>query len=161
MIKISADSTCDLSKELVERYGIHIIPLYVVKDDVSLRDGIDIHPTDIFAYVEKTGKLTKTAAVSTQDYIDRFTALTADGSEVVHINISSDYSSCYQNATLAAKEVPGVYAVDSRNLSTGSGLLVIEAALLAQQGVPAAEIQKRITELTSQVEASFVLEHLT
>ena len=128
MVKISADSTCDLSPELLKRYDVAIQPLYIVRDDASLRDGVDIRPTDIFAYVEQTGKLLKTAAVSVEDYIELFRRRTEDGSEVVHITISAEMSACYQNACLAAREVPGVYPVDSRNLSTGMGLVVIEAA---------------------------------
>ena len=124
MVKISADSTCDLSPELLKRYDVAIQPLYIVRDDASLRDGVDIRPTDIFAYVEQTGKLLKTAAVSVEDYIELFRRRTADGSEVVHITISAEMSACYQNACLAAREVPGVYPVDSRNLSTGMGLVL-------------------------------------
>ena len=109
MVKISADSTCDLSPELLKRYDVAIQPLYIVRDDASLRDGVDIRPTDIFAYVEQAGKLLKTAAVSVEDYIELFRRRTADGSEVVHITISAEMSACYQNACLAAREVPGVY----------------------------------------------------
>ena len=142
MVKISADSTCDLSPELLKRYDVAIQPLYIVRDDASLRDGVDIRPTDIFAYVEQTGKLLKTAAVSVEDYIELFRRRTEDGSEVVHITISAEMSACYQNACLAAREVPGVYPVDSRNLSTGMGLVVIEAAKRAQAGEGGAAIQK-------------------
>ena len=90
MVKISADSTCDLSPELLKRYDVAIQPLYIVRDDASLRDGVDIRPTDIFAHVEKTGKLLKTAAVSVEDYIELFRRRTADGSEVVHVTISAE-----------------------------------------------------------------------
>mgnify|MGYP003105384846 CR=1 FL=1 len=147
MVKISADSTCDLSPELRKRYDVAIQPLYIVKDSQSLRDGVDIRPTDIFDYVEKTGKLLKTSAVSVEDYIGLFRRLTADGSEVVHVTISAEMSACYQNACLAAREVPGVYPVDSRNLSTGMGLVVIEAAKRAQAGESGADIQKAMEEL--------------
>lgn len=102
MVRVSADSTCDLSPELLSRYGVVIAPLYIVKDSESLRDGVEIRPQDIFDYVEKTGKLLKTAAVSVEDYIDLFRRLTQDGSEVVHITISAEMSACYQNACLAA-----------------------------------------------------------
>ena len=160
MVRVSADSTCDLSPELLSRYGVVIAPLYIVKDSESLRDGVEIRPQDIFDYVEKTGKLLKTAAVSVEDYIDLFRRLTQDGSEVVHITISAEMSACYQNACLAAQEVPGVFPVDSRNLSTGMGLVVIEAAKRAQAGEDGAAIQKAMNELTPRVEASFVIERL-
>ncbi|HIS03658.1 MAG TPA: DegV family protein [Candidatus Pullichristensenella avicola] len=160
MVKISADSTCDLSPELQKRYNVTIQPLYIVRDGDSLRDGVEIRSEDIFAYVEKTGKLLKTAAVSVEDYLNLFRRLTQDGSEVVHVTISSEMSACYQNACLAAREVPGVYPVDSRNLSTGMGLVVIEAARRAQAGEGGAQIQKAMDELTARVEASFVIERL-
>ena len=158
MVKISADSTCDLSPELLKRYDVAIQPLYIVRDDASLRDGVDIRPTDIFAHVEKTGKLLKTAAVSVEDYIELFRRRTADGSEVVHVTISAEMSACYQNACLAAREVPGVYPVDSRNLSTGMGLVVIEAAKRAQAGEGGAAIQKAMDALTAG-RTSFIIAH--
>ena len=152
-IILSADSTCDLSPELLKRYDVAIQPLYIVRDDASLRDGVDIRPTDIFAYVEQAGKLLKTAAVSVEDYIELFRRRTEDGSEVVHITISAEMSACYQNACLAAREVPGVYPVDSRNLSTGMGLVVIAAAKRAQAGESGADIQKAMEELTANPKA--------
>lgn len=160
MVKISADSTCDLSPELIEQYGVSIAPLYILKDGESFRDGLEISAKDIFAHVEQTGKLCKTAAVSVEDYVSLFMRLTQDGSEVVHITISSEMSSCYQNACIAAQEVGGVFPVDSRNLSTGIGHIVIEAALLARQGVDGAGIQAALASVIPRVEASFVIERL-
>ncbi len=160
MVKISADSTCDLSGALVEEYGIEIIPLYIIKEGESLRDGIDIVPEDIFDYVEKTGKVMTTSAVSVADYEEVFARMTADGSEVVHINISAEFSACHQDAMLAAREVAGVYPVDSRNLSTGSGLVALEAARLAREGKSGAEISEALDLFVARVEASFVIERL-
>ena len=160
MVRVSADSTCDLSPELIARYGLEIAPLYIVRDGESLRDGMEIRPQDIFDYVDKTGKLLKTSAVSVEDYISLFRRLTQDGSEVVHITISAEMSACYQNACLAAQEVPGVFPVDSRNLSTGMDLVVIEAAKRAQAGEDGAAIQKAMNALTPRIEASFVIERL-
>lgn len=160
MVKISADSTCDLSAELVDQYAIEIAPLYIIKDGVSLKDGVEIAPRDIFEHVEKTGKVLTTSAVSVSDYVELFTRMTADGSEVVHINISAEFSACHQNAMLAASEVAGVYPVDSRSLSTGSALLALEAVHRARAGIGGAQIQREIGELTGRVEASFVLERL-
>ncbi len=160
MIAISADSTCDLSKDLLEQYNIAIAPLYILKEEQAFRDGVDFHPQDIFDYVEKNGKLLKTSAVSVQDYIELFSRLRENAEAVVHINLSSEFSACYQNACLAAREVSEVYVVDSRNLSTGSGLVVLAAADLAAQGVPAAQIQEEMDRLTARVEASFVVERL-
>ena len=126
-IKITADSTCDLSEELVKKYDIEILPLYIVKDGKSYKDGVEITPSDIFEHVKAGGALTSTAAVNVADYIDAFTPLSKEYDAVIHIDISADFSSCYQNACIAAENFDNVYIIDSRNLSTGSGLVVLRA----------------------------------
>lgn len=159
-IKITADSTCDLSREVIEKYNIDIIPLYVVEDGKSLRDGVDISPEDIFDFVEKTGGSVSTSAVNTNDYINYFTKIKKTCDAIIHINISSEFSSCHQNALLAAETVEGVYPIDSRNLSTGSGHIVVEAAKMAENGASPEEIVSAMKELTKKVEASFFIEKL-
>lgn len=159
-IKITADSTCDLSLEIIERYNIDILPLYVVENEKSLRDGIDVSPEDIFDFVEKTGGSVSTSAVNTNDYINYFTKIKKNYDAIIHINISSEFSSCYQNALIAAETVRNVYPVDSRNLSTGSGHIVVEAAEMAESGASPEEIVSAMKELTKKVEASFFIEKL-
>ena len=159
-IKITADSTCDLSLEIIERYNIDILPLYVVEDEKSLRDGIDVSPEDIFDFVEKTGGSVSTSAVNTNDYINYFTKIKKNCDAIIHINISSEFSSCYQNSLIAAETVGNVYPVDSRNLSTGSGHIVVEAAEMAESGASPEEIVSAMKELTEKVEASFFIEKL-
>ena len=127
-VRITADSTCDLSPELVERYGITILPLYVNLDGAMYRDGVDVNPDMIFDLFREKKVLPKTAAVSVQDYIDVFSRMKEEEDcEIVHIGIASDFSSSLpdKNACLAAEEVGGVYPVDSRNLSTGIGHIVL------------------------------------
>lgn len=159
-IKITADSACDLSLEIIERYNIDIFPLYVVENEKSLRDGIDVSPEDIFDFVEKTGGSVSTSAVNTNDYINYFTKIKKNYDAIIHINISSEFSSCYQNALIAAETVGNVYPVDSRNLSTGSGHIVVEAAEMAESGASPEEIVSAMKELTKKVEASFFIEKL-
>ncbi len=159
-IKITSDSTCDLSPALLEEYDITLIPLYVTAGDKSYRDGVDATPPDLFAYVAETGNLPSTAAVNIADYHDFFAPLAEAHDAVIHVNISSEFSSCHQNARLAAEEFDNVYVVDSRNLSTGHGLVVIEAALAARRGKSAEEIMALLGELTARVEASFVVDKL-
>ena len=101
-IKISADSTCDLSPALIEQYGIGITPLYIIDGDQSWQDGVDIHPEDLYEHVRKTGKLYQTAAVNVSDYISFFSEQLKTHDAVIHFTISSDMSGCYQNACLAA-----------------------------------------------------------
>lgn len=158
-IKITCDSTCDLSPELIRKYDITVIPLYVYLGDEEHRDGADITSEDIFAHVAATGVLPRTGAVNTDDYLQCFRKFTDKGCNVIHINISSDLSASHSNAVSAAREIgSGVFPVDSRNLSTGSGHLVLMAAELAEQGVAAADIATRLTEAAKYIESSFVID---
>ena len=159
-VKIISDSTCDLSPELLERYDIAITPLCVIKDGKEFHDGVDITPADIFTHVDGGGELCSTAAVSQFEYTQMFTRYAKEYDEVVQINIGSNFSCCYQNACLAAQEFDNVFVVDSENLSTGQGLLVVSAAKLAQQGVSGIEIAERVRALVPKVEASFLIERL-
>ena len=160
-IKISADSTCDLSPELIARYDIGISPLYIVRDGESLVDGVDITPDEIYAHVEAGGSMCSTAAVSVYDYVEFFRKELESADAVVHFHISGDMSACYQNACIAAAEVGNVYPVDARNLSTGIGLLVLEAAELARKGeLTAQEIQQRMNQRRELLDVSFVVEQL-
>ena len=159
-IKITSDSTCDLSKELLDEYSVGIAALYVVKNDEYFRDGVDIFPADIYAHVAAGGDLCGTAALSIGDYIEFFRPFSEKYDAVIHINISSEFSSCHQNACLAAQEFSNVYVVDSRNLSSGQGHVVIEAAQLAAQGKTPPEICECLKEFTERVNASFILNRL-
>ena len=161
-IKISADSTCDLSPALREQYGIDITPLYIVRGEETLRDGIDIVPEEIYEYVRKTGQLCHTAAVNVSDYITFFETQLEDHDAVIHFTISSDMSGCYQNACIAAQKFPGkVFPVDSRNLSTGIGHLVLDAADMAAEGkLTAQEIVDALNEKKAKLDVSFVLDTL-
>ena len=159
-IKITADSTCDLSKELIEKYNIRTIPLHIINaEDKDFRDGVDICPKDIFEYVDTTGNICHTAALNIEEFESVFKEELAENDAVIHISISSDFSACYQNACIAA-DVGNVYVVDSRNLSTGGGLIVLAAAEMAQSGMEPAEIKAKLDEQTSKVEASFVIDTL-
>lgn len=159
-IKIISDSTCDLSKELLEQNNISLVPLTIVKDDQSFQDGIDILPSVIFDHVAAGGALCSTAAVNMGEYADIFSKYVNDYDGVVHINISSEFSSCYQNACLAAAEFDNVRVIDSRNLSTGHGLVVLKAVELAKTCQDLDELKQQLDEFTSRVEASFLLSRL-
>lgn len=158
--KITADSTCDLGRDLIERYDIGILPLYVQLGEKTYRDGIDIQPDDIYAHVAAGGGLATTAAVNLADYVRAFTELSDRYDFVIHVNISSDFSCSHQNAKLAAADLPNVYVVDSRNLSTGHGHIVLEAARMAAEGMGPEEIVQQLEALTARVDASFILEQL-
>ena len=159
-IKISADSTCDLSPELIERYHIGITPLYIIRGEETLRDGIDVRPEELYEYANATGKLCKTAAVNVSDYLAYFAACREEYDAVIHFTISSDMSACYQNACIAAQEFTNVYPVDSRNLSTGIGHLVLDAAEMAEQGMDAADIASALEKKREKLDVSFVIDTL-
>ncbi|WP_342468488.1 DegV family protein [Ureibacillus sp. FSL K6-3587] len=158
MIKITADSTCDLSPQIIEQFDISLMPLHVLIDDEDFRDGIDIEPKDIFRYVGQEGKSCKTAAVNTFEYENFFKEFSQNYDAVIHISLGSGFSSCCQNAKMAAQQFDNVYVVDSQNLSTGSGHIVYEAALMAQEGVQPEVIVKHLEEVAPKVDASFVID---
>lgn len=157
---VSSDSTCDLSQELIDRYQIKIIPMGVSLGDKLYRDGFDITPNDIYAHHAKTGQLPKTSAINMAESAEYFAELTKDGSAVIHFTISSSLSATYNNARVAAEDFEDVYVVDSKNLSTGNGLLVIAAAEMAKHGLEANEIAEKVRELADCVDASFVVDNL-
>ena len=158
--QITSDSTCDLRPEQLEQYNIRLLPLYVSMDGKTLRDGVDVKPDDIYAHVSAGGSLPQTAAVNLADYVRAFTELSKKNDFVIHVCISLDFSCCYQNAKLAAADFDNVYVVDSRNLSTGHGLVVLEAERMAREGMAPDDIVAALHDLTGRVEASFILDRL-
>lgn len=157
---IASDSTCDLGSELISRYGIQILPLSVNLGDKIYTDGVDINPDMIYQHYEEKRELPKTAAPNVLDFETFYQKYTALGYAVVMFTISSEMSSTYNNARLAALDFEDVYAVDGRNLSTGGGLLVLHAAELAAAGKSAAEIAEECRAMTDKVDASFVIDNL-
>ena len=159
-IKITCDSTCDLTAELYANYGIDVIPLGINLGEHLYRDSIDIQATDVFSFVDQVGELPHTSAISVGEYTDVFKKYTDEGYSVIHINISSHFSSCHQNACIAAEDVGNVYPIDSRNLSSGSGHLAIEAAKMAESGMAVTDIVARLNEIKEKLDVSFVLQTL-
>ncbi len=159
-IIITCDSTADLGGKLAERYNIPIVPLSVTLGDKTFKDGVDINPEELYSYVERTGELPKTTATNIGEYIDFFKKYTDEGYTVVHFAFCSKMSSTYTNACLAAEEVENVYVVDTKNLSSGSGLLVLAGCDMLKEGLSAKEIADKCTELVPFVDASFVIDNL-
>ena len=159
-VVITADSTCDLSQDLIERYDIRIIPLTILLGSESFLDGAQFTPLDMYERYHADGSLPKTAAPSLQQFLDFFAPILEQGNEIVHLDISAELSSTFQTAGIAAAELEGVHVVDSRMLSTGVGLLCIEGAECAQRGMSAAEIAEHLRSLTDKVDMSFVLDTL-
>ncbi|MBQ9901477.1 MAG: DegV family protein [Clostridia bacterium] len=159
-IKIVADSTCDISPELQQKYGIEIHPFIVNLGEKSYRDGVDIATSDILKYYRDTGNVSKTAAASPSEYEAMFRQWNSDEYDVLFFTISSGFSSAYANARLAAEELDNIYVVESANLSTGILLVVLAAADMIESGMTAKEIAEKIPEITPKVRASFVIDTL-
>lgn len=159
-IKIVADSTCDLPRELLERYDITILPLSINKDGQFYKDGAEITPADIFAHEDAGGAICSTAAVNVSEFTDCFTQYSSRHDAVICVTISAEMSSCYQNACLAAESFPNVYVVDSRNLSSAQGLITLEAARLAEKGYIGKEIAVLLRKEAHKMQSSFLIDQL-
>ncbi len=166
MVKICCDSTADLLNEVKEtdlykRNGITVVPLYVRIDEEEYLDGVDITMRKLLERCSKSNKLPQTAAPAVERLKGIFREMTADGSELVFITISSGFSSSNSNAVLAAEDFENVFVVDSKNLSSGVGHVVLEAVDMAKKGMSGAEIKKQLDEeIVPKVETSFVLDRL-
>lgn len=163
-VKIISDSTCDLSKELIERYGIEILPLHIVLGEIEYKDGLEIGPDEIYEWSDANKTTPKTSAASIADVMDLYETYLKEYDEIVIFSISGKMSTTVNVMRMGAEELEveeKVHVVDSENLSTGNGLLVIEAAIMAQAGKDAEEIVAHIESLKSKVKASFVVDTLT
>lgn len=164
MIRITADSTCDLSKELIERYRISVLPLNIVMEEKSYLDGVETSPEKIYEWANANHTTPKTAAPGPQAAIDFLRPFAEAGEDVIFFGISEAMSSTCQVMRLAAEELEyaeHVCIVDSMNLSTGIGLQVIHAAELAEQGLSLKELEQQVLSYRAQVRASFVVDTLT
>lgn len=159
-IIISCDSSCDLSKELIEKYDIRVVPMLVNIGLDSYHDGVDLFPDMIYERVEKDKILPKTSAISVSEYIEHFKKLREEAETVLHISISSGFSCTFQNSTFACEEVDNVYTFDGMNLSTGTGLVILKACDLVAQGLEINEIIKELEAYRPKVDASFVIDKL-
>ncbi len=162
-VRIVADSTCDLSPELRERYDIQVIPLCIIMDDKSYFDMLDVTPEEIFAWADANKTTPKTAAASIESAIEFLKPFKEAGEDVIFIGISEDMSTTCNVLRLAASELEyeRVFVINSMNLSTGIGLQVLRAADMAAEGKSAEEIVEAIREARELVRASFVVDKLT
>ena len=158
-IKIISDSTCDLSAQLITENNIAITPLTVVKNGEQFKDGV-ITPADIFAHVAAGGDLCSTAANNIGEYADVYEKYCPDYDGVIVITLGSSLSTCYQSACLAAEDFPNVRVIDSKNLSTGQGLVVLKACELAKTATDLDALAEELRAFTDKVESSFVVDKL-
>lgn len=159
-IKITSDSTCDLPQELLLKNDVALIPLCVVMDGKDYSDGVNITPADIYQHVAQGGELCTTAALNPEVYHSYFEKYASQYDAVIHISIGSLFSSTYQNACIAASDFQNVRVIDSCSLSTGQGLVVLNARKFAESSSDLDEIVRKTQEFTKKVEISFVLDRL-
>ena len=163
-IRIMADSTCDLSPELIEKYGISVLPLNIVMDDTSYLDGVEMTPDKIYEWADANRTTPKTSAPGLEAAIEFLRPVAEAGDKVCYLGISEQMSATCQVLRLAAEELEyteHVCVVDSMNLSTGIGLQVLTAAETAQGGCSLAELETFLKEYRERVRASFVVDTLT
>lgn len=163
-VKIISDSTCDLSPELIERYNIHILPLHVVLGETEYEDGVNITPDEIYAWSNENNAPPKTSAVGLERAVEAFRVYLEQGMDIVCFSISQCMSTTINVLRMAAEELEAtdrITVINSKNLSTGIGHLVIEAAILAEQGKTKEEIEAHVCELRPRVRSSFVVDTLT
>lgn len=163
MIRIFSDSTSDLSDELLKKYDITYVPLHICLGEDEYRDRIDISPDKIYEWSEANNTTPKTSAVSIDDAMNAMKPVIDRGDEIIVFTISEQMSTTANVFRMAAQELEAedkVSVIDSQNLSTGIGLLVIEAAREAMSGCDRGEIVHNINGLIPRVRASFVVDTL-
>lgn len=163
-VAVIADTTCDLSVELKEKYRIKTFPLHIHLGDKEYSDGVDISPDDIYRWSDENKATPKTSAISPAEATDILETALKEAESVICFCISDQMSSTGNVLRLAVQELEAedkVFVIDSKSLSTGIGLQIIEAAILAEQGMEAAEIVEKLQNITPRVRASFVVDTLT
>lgn len=162
-VRIVADSTCDLSRELIEKYDISILPLCIVMGENSYYDGLETSPEEIFAWADANKTTPKTAAVTMDKTEEVLAPFMSAGEDIIFFGISGEMSTTCNVVRLVGedKEYSRLFIVDSRNLSTGIGLQIIRAAEMAQAGAGAEEIVEAVNKAKDKVRASFVVDTLT
>ena len=159
-IILCADSTCDLSPELIAKYNVKILPLHVNVEENTYSDGVDITPDDIYAIYREKKILPKTAALNMDEFLEVINPYLEAGNDVICITIGSALSTTYNSCRLAAMEVEGLYPIDSNNLSTGFGHVVMAAGDRIAAGMPVEQIVEEVQDIAKKVEASFIVDNL-
>ena len=159
-IAISCDSTCDIPKDLIEKYNIHLMPITILLGSEERKDGIDVSPQDVFDYAEKSGELARTSAVNVYEYLEYFKKLRENYDAVIHFSLSFGISSTGNNALSASHDVDNVYIIDTKSLSSGSGLLALSCVDKIQEGKDIDTIVNELNAEADKVQASFLVDTL-
>ena len=159
-VVITADSAADIPKEIAAKYGIEIMPMHVVMNGEERNDGVDITARKIFDYVDKTGVIPKTSAVSPGEYMDFFGSFVRNDKAVVHLSFCSELSSTCRNARIASARLSDVYPLDTRSLGGGMSLLALKACRMRDEGLNAEEIYARLLSMVSKTKVSYLLDSI-
>ena len=159
-VVITADSASDIPKDVADRYGIEIMPMNVIIDGAEKKDGVDITASEIFDYVDNTGKIPKTSAVPPAEYEEFFEKFTKDGKAVVHLSFCSELSSTCRNAKMAASTMENVYVIDTLNLGGGIALLAVKGCEMRDEGLGAHEIHEKLMNLVQNTKVSYLLDSI-
>lgn len=159
-IILSADSTCDLSNELIQKFNIDIIPLHITLGEKTYEDSVNIDRQFIFDYYDKHKVLPTTSAPNLAEYMEHFEKYNSEEYDVIHFSISSALSSSYQNSVIASQEFDNVYAIDSKNISNGIAMLILKAYEKVQEGMQAEDIYNYINSIVGKSQVSFVVDSL-
>lgn len=163
MIKIVADSTCDLSSDLIKKYNIEIAPLHIVLGEKEYLDGAEITPDEIYAWTDKHGETPKTSAIGFEDAVSVVKQISGTEDEMIVFTISEKMSTTANVFRMAVEELGlenRVTVIDSANLSTGISLMIIKAAMMVKEGKSRSEICETIREIKGKVRSSFVVDTL-
>lgn len=159
-ICVSADSTCDIPKDLIQKHNIHLKPIAVTIGEEVRYDGIDITPEEVFNIVDTTNVLPKTSAVNSFEYTEYFNKLKQEYDAVIHLSLSFGVSSTGNNARLAAMDIDNVYVIDTKSLSSGSGLLVLSCVDKVNEGKDVKTIVEELEQEAEKIQASFLVDTL-
>lgn len=161
-IKLVTDSTSDLSPELIKKHDIEVVPLHVLFKDRQYRDNVDLNTSEMYELIKQKNQIPTTAAVSVGEFTEVFRKYLDQGYEIIFIGIGKNFSATYQSAYAAKSELESdsIYLVESGNLSSGTGLLVLKAAKFRDEGLSAPQIKKKLDELVPKVRTQFVLDTL-
>lgn len=159
-VVITADSAADIPAEIADKYGIKIMPMHVVLGGEEKNDGVDLTASEIFDFVEKTGEIPKTSAVSPGEYMDFFGGFVKENKAVVHLSFCSELSSTYRNARIASARLSDVYPLDTRSLAGGISLLALKGCRMRDDGMGAEEIYSRLSSLVPKTQVSYLLDSI-
>lgn len=159
-IAICLESAADLTDEIIKKHNFYVLPFHVILGEEDKKDTAQLTSQNLFDFVNETGILPKTSAISQFEYEEFFKEVLKENDAIIHFSLSSQLSSSYSNAFLAKQNLKNVYIIDSQTLSTGIALLALSAYEKIQKGFNIEQIVKEAEEEKTRIQASFVISSL-